>query len=139
MAEHSYSLTIKWTGNKGTRTRSYKTYDRSHSILMEGKPELHCSSDASYRGDKTRYTPEDLLVASISGCHMLWYLHLCSENGIIVTDYIDNAKGTMVVESDGSGHFSNVTLYPEITITKKARIIANLEGIRNIQPTMGRS
>lgn len=122
MAEHSYSLIIKWTGNLGTGTGSYKTYDRSHSILMEGKRELHCSSDALFRGDKTKYTPEDLLVASISGCHMLWYLHLCSENGIMVTDYIDNAKGTMLVEDNGGGRFTNVTLNPEITLTKEAMI-----------------
>src|SRR5215212_10068956 len=115
--EHHYSLTIKWTGNRGMGTASYSGYDRSHSVSVENKPELLCSSDAAFRGDKTKYTPEDLLVASISSCHMLWYLHLCSENGVLVTDYIDNAKGTMVVTSDGGGHFTEVTLYPEVTIT----------------------
>lgn len=120
MTEYNYSLTVKWTGNKGTGTNSYINYDRSHLVLIEGKPELKCSSDAAFRGDKTKYTPEDFLVASISGCHMLWYLHLCSENGIIVTDYIDNAIGTMIVEHNGAGRFSNVTLYPEVTLTNEA-------------------
>lgn len=47
---------------------------------------------------------------------MLWYLHLCSQAGIVVTDYIDNAKGTMIVTEDGGGYFSEVTLYPEIIL-----------------------
>ena len=115
--EHHYSLTVSWTGNKGTGTSSYTAYDRGHLVSIPGKPGLLCSSDAAFRGDKSRYTPEDLLVASISGCHMLWYLHLCAEAGVVVTEYIDNAKGTMVVTEDGSGQFTEVTLYPEITIT----------------------
>lgn len=115
--QHHYSLTIKWTGNKGTGTSNYKDYSRSHSVTTENKPELLCSSDAVFNGDKTKYTPEDLLVASLSGCHMLWYLHLCSEVGVVVTDYTDNAKGTMLVTQDGGGHFTEVTLYPEVTIT----------------------
>jgi organic hydroperoxide reductase OsmC/OhrA len=117
--QHQYSLTIKWTGNKGTGTNNYTAYDRSHSVTIENKPELLCSSDAAFRGDKTKYTPEDLLLASLSSCHMLWYLHLCSESEIIVTDYVDNAKATMIVTEDGGGYFSEVTLYPEITITDR--------------------
>lgn len=115
--QYNFSLTVKWTGNAGSGTNNYKSYNRSHSVSIKGKPDLECSSDVSFRGDKSKYTPEDLLVASISGCHMLWYLHLCSENGIIITDYIDNAKGTMIVEPNGSGRFTNVTLYPQVTIT----------------------
>src|SRR5688500_15265328 len=118
--QHHYSLTLKWTGNKGTGTRSYTGYDRSHSISIENKPELLCSSDAAFRGDKTKHTPEDLLVASISSCHMLWYLHLCSEAVVIVTDYVDNAKGTMTVTADGGGYFTEVTLFPEVTITESS-------------------
>ena len=117
--KHLYSLTVKWMGNKGTGTSSYTAYDRSHLIIVENKPELFCSSDAAFRGDKTKYTPEDLLVASISGCHMLWYLHLCSEAGVVVTEYTDNAKGTMIVTEDGGGQFTEVILYPEVTITDK--------------------
>lgn len=116
--QHQYSLTIKWTGNKGTGTSSYTGYDRSHSVCIENKPELLCSSDPSFRGDKARYNPEELLLASVSGCHMLWYLHLCSAAGIVVTDYIDKAKGTMTLTKEGSGCFSEVTLYPEVTLTE---------------------
>ena len=114
--KHNYSVAIKWTGNNGNGTASFTGYDRSHSVSIENKPDLLCSSDAAFGGDKTKYTPEDLLVASIAGCHMLWYLHLCAEAGVIVTDYIDNAKGTMIVTDDGGGRFTKVTLYPEVTV-----------------------
>lgn len=115
--QHNYSLTVKWTGNKGTGTSSYTAYDRSHTVSIENKPELFCSSDSSFRGDKTKYNPEELLVASVSGCHMLWYLHLCSEAGIVVTNYIDKARGMMTVTEDGGGYFTEVILYPEVTLS----------------------
>ena len=116
--QHLYLLTITWTGNKGNGTASYTGYDRSHLVSIENKPDLLCSSDAAFRGDKTKYTPEDLLVASISSCHMLWYLHLCAEAGVVVTDYVDNAKGTLLVTADGGGHFTEVTLYPKVIIAE---------------------
>ncbi|MDB5198386.1 MAG: peroxiredoxin [Chitinophagaceae bacterium] len=117
---YNYSLTIKWTGNKGTGTSAYTAYDRSHSVSMENKPDLACSSDTAFRGDKTKHTPEDLFVASISSCHMLWYLHLCSVAGVVVTEYVDNAKGIMIVTDNGGGYFIEVTLFPEVTITDSA-------------------
>lgn len=92
---HSYELTIEWTGNKGEGTKNYSCYDRSHTISGKNKEIILGSSDPAFRGDKSRYSPEDLLVASLSACHMLWYLHLCAEANIIVTDYIDNATGKM--------------------------------------------
>lgn len=120
--EHHYAVTIKWTGNKGTGTDNYKSYERSHEIIIKGKPVINASSDVTFRGDKEKYNPEDLLVSSLSACHMLWYLHLCSEAGIIVLDYIDKATGIMVETANGSGKFSEVILRPVI-IVKEATMI----------------
>lgn len=114
--EHHYKATIRWTGNKGEGTANYKAYDRDHTITVENKPEIPGSSDAAFRGNKSRYNPEDMLVCSLSACHMLWYLHLCAEAGVVVTDYVDHATGTMVETSNGGGHFSEVTLNPVVTI-----------------------
>jgi len=118
--EHNYSTTIKWTGNKGKGTSHYTAYDRNHTIAAENKPEILSSSDAAFRGDKTRYNPEELLVASLSSCHMLSYLHVCAVSGVVVISYSDNAKGTMVQTDDGGGHFTEVTLYPEVTIADES-------------------
>jgi len=115
--QHYYHLTVKWTGNLGTGTSNYKEFERSHSILVDNKIEILGSSDPAFRGDKTKHNPEELLIASISSCHMLWYLHLCSEAAVIVTDYTDGATGLMIETSNGGGKFTEVTLNPIVTIT----------------------
>jgi organic hydroperoxide reductase OsmC/OhrA len=115
--QHNYNLTIKWTGNTGTGTSNYKEFERSHSIFIENKAEILGSSDPAFRGDKTKHNPEELLLASISACHMLWYLHLCAVAGIIVTDYVDNATGIMIETANGGGKFAEATLNPTVTIT----------------------
>jgi organic hydroperoxide reductase OsmC/OhrA len=121
MKEHRYATQVTWTGNTGEGTKTYKGYRREHVIVVEGKPEIPASSDPNFRGDATRYNPEELLVASLSSCHMLWYLHLCSVNNIVVIDYQDSAEGVMSERSDGSGEFVRVTLKPRITISSGDR------------------
>ncbi len=120
--QHNYKATIKWTGNKGTGTDHYKNYERSHQIIIENKLDILGSSDQKFRGDKTKHNPEDLFVSSLSSCHMLWYLHLCSEAGVVVTDYIDNATGIMIETSNGGGQFTEVTLNPIVTVTEQHMI-----------------
>lgn len=116
MKSHSYPVTVRWTAANGEGTKSYRSYSRAHSIGCDGKPEILASSDPAFRGDASRYNPEELLVASISSCHMLWYLHLCSVNGIIVVEYRDDASGTMEETDDGSARFTRATLRPAVTI-----------------------
>ncbi len=116
--QHHYNTIIKWTGNQGKGTSNYRNYERSHQIIIENKSAILGSSDPAFRGDKTKHNPEDLLVSSLASCHMLWYLHLCSEAGVIVTDYIDHAKGTMVETSNGGGQFIEVTLNPMVTVAE---------------------
>jgi organic hydroperoxide reductase OsmC/OhrA len=120
--QHNYTATIKWTGNKGKGTSNYRSFERSHSITIDGKQELLCSADPAFRGDKTKYNPEELLLASLSSCHMLWYLHLCAESGVIVLEYIDKATGTMLENSDGSGYFSLVNLNPKVVVTSASML-----------------
>ena len=118
--QHSYSVSVRWTGNSGEGTSNYRTYKRDHEISAPGKSPILASSDPTFRGDKSRYNPEDLLVASLSACHMLWFLHLCSEAGIVVTAYQDDAQGTMVETEDGGGHFTEVTLRPVVKVSSGA-------------------
>ncbi len=114
--DHAYSVTVTWTGNTGTGTASYRGYERAHEIMVEGKPAIRGSSDPAFRGDPHRYNPEEMLVASLSTCHMLWYLHLCSIDGIVVTAYQDVAEGVMTERPDGGGQFAEVVLQPEIVL-----------------------
>jgi organic hydroperoxide reductase OsmC/OhrA len=116
MKLHTFEVRVEWSGNDGDGTKTYKSYRRDHSIIAAGKPPIPGSSDPAFRGDATRYNPEELLVASLSACHMLWYLHLCSTNQITVLDYRDSAEGVMAEDEDGSGSFARVALKPVVTI-----------------------
>ena len=122
MKEHHYKTTVNWTGNNGKGTQNYISYKRDYSISADGKSTIEGSSDPAFRGDKNRYNPEELLLASLSSCHMLWYLHLCSENGIIVTSYTDTAKGVMTETANGGGRFTEVMLNPVVTVTESAMV-----------------
>lgn len=113
--EHHYPVEVVWTGNRGEGTRTYQGYGRDHEIRVAGRPVIAGSSDAAFRGDAGKHNPEDMLVASLSACHMLWYLHLAADAGVVVTHYVDRAEGTLVVDAKG-GRFSEVVLHPEVTI-----------------------
>jgi len=121
--QHHYKVNIKWTGNQGKGTLSYKSYNRNHTISAKGKSvDIKASSDPSFLGDNKRYNPEELFLSSLSACHMLWYLHLCSEHNIVVTAYEDQATGTMDVFKNGSGQFKEVCLHPKVIIENEQMI-----------------
>lgn len=115
--EHRYSTVVEWTGNTGTGTSSYRAYSRQHEISAPNHPKAPIlgSSDPGFRGDATRWNPEELFVASLSACHKLWYLHLCADAGLVITSYVDRAEGIMIEKADGSGYFRRVTLRPIVT------------------------
>jgi organic hydroperoxide reductase OsmC/OhrA len=112
--EHRFTVTLKWTGNRGTGTSDYRAYGRQHEITAAGKPPIPGSSTPVFRGDKDRYNPEELLIGALSGCHMLWFLHLCAQAGVAVTAYDDDAQGAMKLNADGSGQFNEVVLRPRV-------------------------
>ena len=120
---HHYAVTVKWTGNTGTGTSGYRNYERQHEIFANAeKPVIPGSSDPAFRGEPARWNPEELLVAALSACHKLWYLHLCARAGIVVVAYVDHAGGVMEETEDGSGFFRRVILRPEITLASGSDI-----------------
>lgn len=125
--EHHYKLSVLWHGNKGEGTKNVRTYDRSHTITIAGKSELHLTTDNPAVGDKTKLNPEDLFVSAISSCHMLSYLYICSMEGIVVTDYIDNATGIMIEKESGGGRFKEVVLNPEVVVAHESMIEKAIE------------
>jgi organic hydroperoxide reductase OsmC/OhrA len=115
--EHNYSVSVVWTGNTGKGTSDYRSYTRDHEINVPGKVSIFGSSDPKFRGNPVRYNPEELLLAALSSCHMLWYLHFCAVAGVVVVSYEDRAEGTMEESPDGNGRFVGVTLRPHVRIT----------------------
>jgi organic hydroperoxide reductase OsmC/OhrA len=120
--EHNYKLTAVWTGNKGDGTKNVRTYDRSHTVSIQGKPELFLTTDNPTVGDKSKLNPEDLLVTAISSCHMLSYLYVCSLEGVVVTSYTDNATGIMIEKESGGGNFKEVSLNPVIKVANESMV-----------------
>jgi organic hydroperoxide reductase OsmC/OhrA len=117
---HEYTAEVRWTGNRGTGTSGYRDYDRAHDVSAGGKPTIAGSSDPSFRGDPARWNPEELLVASLSQCHMLWFLHLAAVAKVVVTGYVDRPEGTMIEHDDGAGEFTRVVLRPEVTVADRS-------------------
>jgi organic hydroperoxide reductase OsmC/OhrA/alkylhydroperoxidase family enzyme len=114
---HTYAVTLRWAGNTGSGTSAYRAYSRDHELSAPDKPPIPGSSDPKFRGDPRRWSPEELLVASLSACHQLWYLHLCADAGVVVLAYEDHADSVMIEEAGGAGQFECVTLRPVVTIS----------------------
>jgi organic hydroperoxide reductase OsmC/OhrA len=121
MNKHQYSANIVWTGNNGTGTSDYASYSRDHVISIDHKQDLQGSSDSIFRGDVTKHNPEDMFLSSLSVCHMLWYLHLCADAGVIVTAYTDNVEGILEYGKNG-GKFTEVTLHPVVSVESEEMI-----------------
>jgi organic hydroperoxide reductase OsmC/OhrA len=117
MKQHRYIIQLDWTGNDGQGTKTYRSYRRDHVLSSGAKPPIEGSSDPAFRGDASRYNPEELLVAALSSCHMLSYLHLCAINQVVVENYSDAASAIMEERADGSGAFVRALLRPQVTIS----------------------
>lgn len=110
MKEHKYILDLVWTGNTGKGTTNYRSYERDFKVSIDGKIPIKLSADPAFRGNASKYNPEELFLISISSCHMLWFLHLCADNNIVISEYFDTPQATMEIEENGSGQFNEVIL-----------------------------
>lgn len=121
--QHAYTVQLEWTGNLGFGTNGYKTFSRDHLVSAVGKASISGSSGPAFRGDAKRYNPEELLISALASSHMLWYLHLCVGEQIIVTNYTDEGTGVLVETGDGSGHLAEIVLRPKVTIESGCDIL----------------
>lgn len=124
LGEHHYALTALWTGNQGSGTSGYRDYTRDVTIEVAGKPALLASADKPFRGDPARWNPEDLLLAALSECHLLSYLHACVTAGVVVVSYRDEARGVMREDGRGAGRFEEVTLHPVVEVAEEGMLAA---------------
>lgn len=123
-SEHEYAISLEWTGNRGSGTNDYRSYGRDHLLRSDGKHEISGSADRTFHGDTDRWNPEELLLAALTQCHLLSYLHVAAANGVVVTGYTDSSVGTMEQTGDGGGHFTRVVLRPTVTISSGDRGLA---------------
>ncbi|WP_431709474.1 OsmC family protein [Glutamicibacter uratoxydans] len=121
LSRHNYQISMRWTGNRGEGTRSYRGYGREHILSAEGLPDIAGTADPTFHGDAERWNPEQLLLAALSQCHMLSYLHLAVKHGLVVTSYTDQAHGTLKLNYDGSGQFTEATLQPAVGLLEESQ------------------
>ena len=122
--QHRYQVTVEWTGNRGEGTAGYRSYDRDHDVRADDAATIAGSSDPHFRGNRSRWNPEQLFVASVSQCHMLSYLHHAASNGVVVTSYVDHPIGVMTEDGAGGGAFTELTLHPVVTVSDEAMVEA---------------
>lgn len=120
--EHHYAVTVAWTGNRGAGTSGYREYGREHTITAAGKVSIEASADRSFHGNADRWNPEELLLAALSECHLMSYLHVAVRHGVVVVGYTDDATGTMVQTEDGGGHFTEAVLRPRVTVQDPGQV-----------------
>ena len=121
MATHTYEATLTWTGNRGSGTSGYRDYSRDVLAVTDGPVDLELSADPTFRGDRTRWNPEQLLVVALAECHLLSFLHIAVTHGVTVVAYADRPVGTMVQEGIG-GHFTSVVLRPRVTVADPTHV-----------------
>jgi len=123
MSTHRYAVRSTWTGNTGSGTTGYRDYRRDVTVSVSGKHDLLASADRAFHGDRSRWNPEDMLLAALSECHLLSYLHACTARGVIVTDYVDDAEGTLRVDGN-AGRFESAMLRPRVSVADPSMIEA---------------
>ncbi|MGQ3384639.1 OsmC family protein [Glutamicibacter sp. TV12E] len=121
LSRHEYHISLEWTGNRGTGTESYRGYGRDHVVRSVGLPDLPGTADPTFHGDKDRWNPEQLLLAALSQCHMLSYLHVAVTHGVVVTGYSDSAHGLLQLNRDHSGEFVQAVLRPAVVLADEAQ------------------
>ena len=129
--DHHYATTVEWLGNRGTGTSGYRDYGREVLVTVQGKRSIEGSADRTFHGNADRWNPEDMLVAALSQCHLLSYLHVAASRGVVVTSYLDNAEGTMEQTPDGAGHFVSVTLRPVVTVATASMVDSAVDAHRD--------
>ena len=112
----TYTATIRW--ERGDQPFIDTKYSRAHAWLFDGGVEVPGSS--SPHSVPVPYSrtdavdPEEAFVASLSSCHMLWFLAIAAKRGFCVDSYVDNAEGVMARNALGKLAMTRVTLRPEV-------------------------
>jgi organic hydroperoxide reductase OsmC/OhrA len=114
-----YTAEVLWT--RGTQAFVDNKYSRRHIIRFDGGAELAASSSPHVvpvpYSDESAVDPEELLVASLSNCHMLFFLSIAARRGFCVDRYADRAEGMMARNDRGKDFLADVTLHPDVVFS----------------------
>ncbi|MDW5291019.1 OsmC family protein [Formosa sp. PL04] len=89
---------------------------KTHQVFLEDGKTFEVSAAKAFKGDASKYNPEELLMAALSSCHFMSYIYVCEQAGIFILKYSDNVEGFLKLNDDGSGAFTKIILKPKVTI-----------------------
>jgi organic hydroperoxide reductase OsmC/OhrA len=131
MSDHR--ATVEWTAAGGAFMEN--RYSRAHSLLFDGGAVVPGSSSPQVvpepMSDAAGVDPEELLVASASSCHMLWFLDLARQAGLDVASYRDEAVGALGLGSDGRLAITRIVLKPHVEFAGAAPDAAELDRLHH--------
>ncbi|WP_066220794.1 OsmC family protein [Formosa haliotis] len=89
---------------------------KTHQVFLEDGKHMEVSAAKPFKGDASKYNPEELLMAALSSCHFMSYKYVCDKAGILIKGYKDEVEGVLVLNADGSGAFTKITLKPTVIL-----------------------
>ena len=115
----TYTARIDW--KRGEQKFTDNRYRRAHTWHFDGGIEVPASASPSVvplpMSDAAAVDPEEAFVASLSSCHLLWFLSIAAKRGHIVDAYVDEASGVMAKNAAGKLAMTSVTLRPRVTFS----------------------
>lgn len=117
-----YQAIIRWQHSGGDFTGN--KYSRKHTWHFDEELEIPASASPHIvpkpYTDLSAIDPEEAFVASLSSCHMLWFLSLTAQEGCIVKQYEDRAEGIMQKNNEGKLAITEVILRPVVTFGQES-------------------
>lgn len=130
-----YVATIDWSLTAPGEDFLAGRYSRAHTVAFDGGVTIPGSPSPSVVpapwSDASAVDPEELLVAALSNCHMLTFLHKAREAGWVVTSYRDEAEGVMRKTAEGKIALTRVTLRPDIVFSGAGPDAAQLDALHH--------
>ena len=123
---HTFETFLTWPADAAQKLPPDPAFSRDGVLAATGKPDIPGSSPAVFGGDATRYSPEELMMLSLSECHMLTYLAIAAKKRLGILKYQDRVTGSLGVGPSGKTQMIEVLLRPRVTVTKGT----NLEDVR---------
>lgn len=134
MSKHDYAATVVWTRPEGARFTDNR-YSRAHEWRFDGGTVVPASSSPLVvpppLSSAAAVDPEEAFVASLSACHMLFFLFHAAKNGFVIERYEDTAVGTMGKNAEGRTAMLKVAMRPRITWEGKTPTAGELDAMHH--------
>ncbi len=115
---HTFETTLAWPADAAQKLPPDPAFSRNSVLAAPGKPVIVASSPAVFGGDTARYNPEEMLMLSLSQCHLLTYLAIAAKKRMGILKYEDRVVGTLGMGASGKMQMVDVLLRPRVTVAK---------------------